>query len=913
VRFGRTKGGKGPVALALLLVLFLGPLFTASGSEPSRATVFQVAGVLDATQNYDPHTGNYSGLFPMLVSNTGDTVGDGTLTVTGLPTGWTWTFVEGQGILASVPPGSVIRTTVHIEAWAPPPGDYPFQVRIDPGPAIVPFTAKVPFLGALELACTPTAEGGVSFLASVNVTVTNLANGPDSFNIVVFLPSTDWSYDTNGPLTSPVLGISGRYTWSFSIRVPYSAEATTNGRPGHRAWFKVVSRTDPGTMAMNSTNITVLQHRAIYLSFKDTSYTQDTPGSVVTLKAILENGGNAPEKATLTAQVPAGWTCQKSSTAVRDLEQFERITVALYVMPGPDASSGRYSVSFKVTTAGTPLTASTSASVVIPDLSGLSLTGASQYGPDPLPGGDVKVDFTLRNGGNHVELVELSATDVPSGWAISVSPSLVSLPPWGRTQAQATVHVSGDPLGSLSGTHGFGLAARSLFTRANATLVAHVDVAATAGLQLYPEVPIWAFDPMVDPEPVYIFRLRNTGNVQVTADLRYTSLEGQVGWLQPSRAAITVAPGDIGSFTADVVAPRDAMPGDYGFSVIATTKEAGGATAVASIGLTVLEADVMVASFQGRGPGGPGWSSGPSITTGQELEAVVWLRDLGTDPLNTVQLSIFVDGKFLSTRNVTAPRMGSSAVWGVAFKLHPGQGSHNISVRASAPGERNTEDNEASMRIYVAPVPLPVKETAAVAGTAFTATALLVAVILVNEGWKFKALLLFVVPLYTRIRPEATLDNFTRGRIYGYVEANPGEHYNAIKKALALPNGSLAHHLDMLIREGYVRFEADGNYKRFYPSRMRLPADGRLQASRPTRIQEIILEAVREVPGISQREISRTLNLSPSTINYHIRVMATNGLLRLERGLGRTRCHLGDRAPPEGTDPDVSVEEGPEP
>jgi uncharacterized membrane protein len=894
------------------MVLLLGPFFTASGAEPSRATVFQVAGLLNATQDYDPHTGNYSGLFRLLVNNTGDKTGDGALTVTGLPAGWTWTFVEGQGILASVPPSSVIRVTVLIEAWAPLPGDYPFQVRVDPGPAIVPFTSKVPFLSALELACTPTAEGGVSSAASVNVTVTNLANGPDSFSIGVFLPSTDWIYDTEDPLTSPVLGISGRYTWSFSIQIPYSAEATTKGRPGHRAWFKVVSRTDPGTMAMNSTNVTVLQHRAIYLSFKDKSYAQETQGSVLTLEAILENGGNAPEKVTLTAQVPTGWTCQIPPTAVRDLEQFERITVALYISPGPDASSGRYSVSFKATTAGTPLSAATSATVVIPDKSGLSLTGASQYGPDPLPGGDVKVNFTLRNGGNHVELVELGATDVPSGWAISISPSLVSLPPWGQAQAQATVLVGGDPLGSLSGAHGFGLAARSLFTGANATLVAHVNIEATASLQLYPEVPIWAFDPMVGPAPVYIFRLRNTGNVQVTADLGYTSLDGHAGWLQPSRAAITVAPGDIGSFTADVIAPRDAMPGDYGFSVMATTKEAGGATAVADIGLTVLEADVEVAAFQGRGPGGLGWSSEPRTTAGQELEAVAWLRDLGTDPLSTVQLSIFVDGKFLSSRTVTAPRMGNSAVWGVTFKLHPGQGSHNISVRASAPGERNTQDNEASMRIYVAPVPLPVRETAAAAGTAITATALLVAIIMVNEGWKFKALLLFVVPLYTRIRPEAALDNFTRGRIYGYVEANPGEHYNAIKKALALPNGSLAHHLDMLIREGYVRFEADGNYKRFYPSRMRLPADGSLQASRPTRIQEIILNAVREEPGISQREISRVLNLSPSTINYHIRVMATNGLLRLERSLGRTRCHLGDKAPPEGTDADVSVEEGPE-
>ena len=906
MRCRRDRGRAGRLALALLLVLACAPVLTASASISNRGPTFQMVSALQVTEEYDPQTGQYSGLFPLLVNNSGDAAGDGALTVLGLPTGWTWVLVEGQGILASVPPGAMVRATVHVEASAPLPGEYPFQVRIDPGQAIMQFRASIPFLGALGLDCAPEAVGGVDLPARLQVIVRNLGNGPDHFDLEVLLPSSAWWYETTDPLTSPTVNISGSYTWSISVHVPYSAEATPEAGPGYRVWFKAVSRTNGEAFAMNMTAVRVIQRRALDLDFRSPLYVQGEAGSVITTEAILENEGNGPEQVTLSAQAPDGWSVQIPKS-VRDLGPFERITVAVYLSPGPEASSGDYSVLLTAKAAGTTLSATTVTTVSIPSRSGLWLEGPAQEGPDPSPGGEVAVNFTLRNGGNHLELVRLFPTEVPAGWAVSVSPSLVSLPAWGQVQARATVKVSGVPLEALAGAHTFSISAGSLFSDAHSSLAAQLNVRGVAGLELTAEVPYWAMNPMVDPAPVYIFRLRNTGNVQVTAGLRFTSADGHAGWLRPSRAAITVAPGDIGSFHAAVLAPDYALPGDHSYTVTATTQEASGATAMTDVGLNILEADLQVAGVQAR-TGGGAWASGANITDGQTVVLVAWLKDLGTDPAGTVQLGLYADGKYVSSRTVESPSVPTGTAWGVTFELHPGLGWHNISVRASVPGERDTTDNEAYARVHVAQAPVPVRETAAVAGTALTTTVVLFAAIMANEGWKFKALLLFVVPLYTRIRPEAALDNFTRGRIYGYVEANPGEHYNAIKKALELPNGSLAHHLDMLIREGYLRFEVDGNYKRFYPSHMRLPKGGSLLAGRPSRIQEIILDTVREEPGTSERAIARALNLSPSTVNYHIRLMATSGLLRLERSLGRTRCYLGEKAPPEGTDIEVNVE-----
>jgi predicted transcriptional regulator len=139
------------------------------------------------------------------------------------------------------------------------------------------------------------------------------------------------------------------------------------------------------------------------------------------------------------------------------------------------------------------------------------------------------------------------------------------------------------------------------------------------------------------------------------------------------------------------------------------------------------------------------------------------------------------------------------------------------------------------------------------------------------------------LPLYTKLRKERVMDDFTRGRIFGYIGANPGEHFNAIKRALDLPNGTFAHHLNVLEREGYIKSQTDGMFKRYYPMDMKVPtSEGGLK-----RTQVLILEVVGESPGISQREIASVLGLSSSTIGYHMKDLLHEGYIKKERrGIG---------------------------
>ena len=162
------------------------------------------------------------------------------------------------------------------------------------------------------------------------------------------------------------------------------------------------------------------------------------------------------------------------------------------------------------------------------------------------------------------------------------------------------------------------------------------------------------------------------------------------------------------------------------------------------------------------------------------------------------------------------------------------------------------------------------------------------AITAISENAKY-GLLLLIVPLYSKIRREKVLDHFIRGQIFGYIMANPGEHYNSIKQALDITNGSLAHHLKTLERERFIKSKRFGLYRRFYPWAMRVPEDGYFQINE---IQKNILDLCRHQPGVSQKELAASLLLTPPTINYHIAILAEHGYVRVIRRGRRTQVYV---------------------
>ena len=223
-------------------------------------------------------------------------------------------------------------------------------------------------------------------------------------------------------------------------------------------------------------------------------------------------------------------------------------------------------------------------------------------------------------------------------------------------------------------------------------------------------------------------------------------------------------------------------------------------------------------------------------------------------------------------------------------------GNHIITVVA-----RDPEGMESSHSWAVTILEPPAEGPGAAAAKAVNASGAAAAVGLaawlavlvgVSEQGKYALLKLFIIPLYTKLQREEVLDHFTRGRIYGLVESNPGIHYTLIRKRLGVGNGTLTYHLATLEREGFIRSEWDGLYKRFFPAQMPFSKGGAVE---PGPVQREILELVKRRPGISQKEISHETGLSKRVVSYHVARMVEAELVRTERDGKRVLCYPSER------------------
>ncbi len=192
--------------------------------------------------------------------------------------------------------------------------------------------------------------------------------------------------------------------------------------------------------------------------------------------------------------------------------------------------------------------------------------------------------------------------------------------------------------------------------------------------------------------------------------------------------------------------------------------------------------------------------------------------------------------------------------------------------------------------IAVPPPPRPVitrEETAVSAGIG----AAILAAIAATEFGRYGLSNLVVFPLYSRLKREEVLDHFVRGQIYGYIMSHPGEHYNSLKDALKVTNGTLAHHLRTLEMQGFIKADRDGIYKRFYPVEMQIPRDKGIRLSD---LQHNLLGLIRTDGGPTQQDLAGRLGVSQQTVSYNLRYLSREGLVRVEKDGRATRYYAAD-------------------
>jgi len=137
---------------------------------------------------------------------------------------------------------------------------------------------------------------------------------------------------------------------------------------------------------------------------------------------------------------------------------------------------------------------------------------------------------------------------------------------------------------------------------------------------------------------------------------------------------------------------------------------------------------------------------------------------------------------------------------------------------------------------------------------------------------------------------ETTDGRFQRGRLIGYLTANPGCHFRALMAALSMSNGQITHHLRLLENQELIWRVNDGRFVRYYPlnnslypgmNPENLPVP--LLSPDPKSLQGKILTLLDdehqygEFP--TQSELAKKLEKSQQLISHHLRTLQKYGLV----------------------------------
>jgi predicted transcriptional regulator len=144
---------------------------------------------------------------------------------------------------------------------------------------------------------------------------------------------------------------------------------------------------------------------------------------------------------------------------------------------------------------------------------------------------------------------------------------------------------------------------------------------------------------------------------------------------------------------------------------------------------------------------------------------------------------------------------------------------------------------------------------------------------------------------FSKISEKTVLDNMNRKVIYDTIKKKPGIHFMALSVGLSLVSGVLSHHLNILEKKGFIKSIQDGKYRRFYLYDEKIEFKLTLTA-----IQQTILFAVKQDPGISQTGISEMIGKNKMVVNYHIKILKDVGLLSVERNGRETNCFATNAA-----------------
>ena len=138
------------------------------------------------------------------------------------------------------------------------------------------------------------------------------------------------------------------------------------------------------------------------------------------------------------------------------------------------------------------------------------------------------------------------------------------------------------------------------------------------------------------------------------------------------------------------------------------------------------------------------------------------------------------------------------------------------------------------------------------------------------EAMRVTVLIALATPLVARMKANRD-DMLTRGRLLGYLEANAGIHFSALRDALGLANGVTAYHLHTLENNGEIISWRDGKLRRYAVATLSKEELGRIRNPiAGTRLAILEVLAGSGQIGLQGSEIRTKLEISRQLLSHHL-------------------------------------------
>lgn len=139
---------------------------------------------------------------------------------------------------------------------------------------------------------------------------------------------------------------------------------------------------------------------------------------------------------------------------------------------------------------------------------------------------------------------------------------------------------------------------------------------------------------------------------------------------------------------------------------------------------------------------------------------------------------------------------------------------------------------------------------------------------------------------------ETILNNYQRARIFTTIEQKPGIHFNELTRNLGLSNGQASWHITCLKNFDMIRVVKVKNYTTFYSNYNCFFGDIEpiqlVALKNETRNK--IYQAICNNPKINQNQLIQLIQVSQSTIAYHLIILEQEKLIAIKKK-GRIRYY----------------------